>query len=188
MRAKIPCMNLLRVEARDDVTVVTIDRPPANALDLELLTDGLTVLEELTAVSPPAVVLTGSGSFFSGGADLKVVPALDPADQAEMARRVNRLFAGWYDFPRPLVCAVNGHAVAGGLILSLCGDHRVVGRSGTFGLTEVKVGIPYPSMAMAVVRAELTPSVARRLVLRGELVDAATAVSLGLFDETVGDD
>jgi enoyl-CoA hydratase len=86
------------------------------------------------------------------------------------------------------VCAVNGHAVAGGLVLALCGDHRVAGTSGSFGLTEVKVGIPYPPSAMAVVQAELSPSTARRLVLHGELFDSRTALELGVFDETVPDD
>lgn len=126
--------------------------------------------------------------FFSGGADLRIVPAL-PRDEADdMGRGINRLFAGWYGFPRPLVTAVNGHAVAGGLILALCGDHRVVGRSGRFGLTEVKVGIPFPWAAMAVVRAELSAPAARRLVLRCELLDAETMVGLGAFDESVADD
>jgi enoyl-CoA hydratase len=63
----------------------------------------------------------------------------------------------------------------------------VVGASGRFGLTEIKVGIPYPAVAMAVVRAELSPPVARRLVLRAELLDASTMVALGAFDEQVPD-
>ncbi len=87
-----------------------------------------------------------------------------------------------------MVTAVNGHAVAGGLVLALCGDHRVVGTSGRFGLTEVKVGIPFPSVAMAIVQGELTPPVARRLVLRAELFDSQTAMDLDLFDERVDDD
>ncbi len=135
-------MDLVRLEQRGAVAVVTIDRPPANALDPSLLADGLAALGELTAQRPGAVVMTGAGAFFSGGADLRVVPALTPEEQGDMARGINRLFAGWYGFPRPVVMAVNGHAVAGGLILALCGDHRVVGEAGQFGLTEVKAGIP----------------------------------------------
>ena len=180
-------MASVRVEDRDGTAVVTMDHPPANALDPEFLAEGLAVLDRLGEDEPAAVVLTGTGAFFSGGANLRVVPDLSPAEQAEMARGVNRLFHGWHTLARPLVTAVNGHAVAGGLILALCGDHRIVGNRGQFGLTEVKVGIPYPSEAMAVVLSELTPAVARRLVLRGELVDATTALDLGLFDETVDD-
>jgi len=181
-------MQTVDLATRDGVTVVTMQRPPANALDPELLEDGLAVLDALEADPPPAVVLTGSGAFFSGGADLRVVPSLSPDEQAAMARGVNRLFSGWHAFPRPVVCAVNGHAVAGGLVLALCGDYRVVSTSGQFGLTEVKVGIPYPSAAMDVVVSELAAPTVRRLALRGELFDSATAVALGLFDEVVPDD
>jgi enoyl-CoA hydratase len=100
-----------------------------------------------------------------------------------MAAANNRLFAGWYSFPRPVVCAVTGHAIAGGMILALCADHRVGSTEGKLGLTELKAGIPYPTVAMDVVRAELTAPVARRLVLRAELVDPPTALELGLVDE-----
>jgi enoyl-CoA hydratase len=180
--------NYVKIETREDVALVTVARPPANALNPELLADGLAVLDALRADPPPALVITGIGRFFCSGADLREVPALPPDGQAEMARRVNRLFEGWHTFPRPVVCAVNGHAVAGGLILALCGDYRVGPTSGRFGLTEVKVGIPYPSEAMAVVHAELAPSVARRLVLLGELFDSAAAAGFGIFDEVVADD
>ncbi len=177
----------VRVEDCDGIALVTLDRPPANAVVPDLIADGLEVLRSLTTEPPAAVVLTGAGDFFCGGADLRVVPTLSPEAQGEMARGINELFAGWHGFARPLVCAVNGHAVAGGLVLALCGDHRVVATSGRYGLTEVKVGIPFPSAAMAVVQAELTPSVARRLVLRGELFDSVAATELGLFDEVVPD-
>jgi enoyl-CoA hydratase len=180
-------MRFVHLRHDEGVAVVTIDRPPANALDPELIADGLAALDTLLRDRPKAAVITGSGRFFSGGADLRVVPALAQEEQAEMAGDVNRLFAGWHRFPRPLVTAVNGHAVAGGLILALCGDYRVGPTSGRFGLTEVKVGIPFPSMAMAVVQAELAPGVARRLVLGSELVDAATALELGIFDELAAD-
>jgi enoyl-CoA hydratase len=181
-------MSLLTVEDRDGIAVVRMNRPPANALDPTFLDAHLETINRLRNDAPAAVVLTGTHAFFSGGADLKVVPTLGPDDQARMARGSNELFAAWYALARPLVCAVNGHAVAGGLVLALAGDHRVCGTRGRFGLTEVKVGIPYPPSAMAVVQAELTPSVARRLVLRGELFDAQHMLDLGVFDEIVDDE
>ena len=180
--------ELVHVVEDGGVAIVTLDRPPANALDPTMLRAGLDVLDRLLDARPNAVVIAGSNGFFCGGADLEIVPRLPADEQAEMARGINRLFAGWYEFPRPVVAAVNGHAVAGGLILALCADHRVAGRAGRFGLTEVKVGIPYPSAAMAVVQAELAPHVARRLVLRGELFGSDVANALAVFDEVVADD
>jgi enoyl-CoA hydratase len=179
---------VIDITERDGVAILTMNRPPANALDPGFIDAALEGLNRLKAESPAAVVVTGSGPFFSGGADLKVVPGLGAEDQARMARGSNELFAAFYGFPRPLVSAVNGHAVAGGLVLALCGDHRVAGTRGSFGLTEVKVGIPYPPSAMAVVQAELSPQTARRLVLRGELLDSAAMLGMGVFDEVVVDD
>ena len=172
------------IEQRGDVALVRIDRPPANALDLSLLDEGHGVLADLGAAEPGAVVLTGRDGFFSAGVDLKLVPTLDAAAQRAMVGGINRLFAGWYSFERPVVCAVNGHAIAGGLILALCGDHRVCATGeAKLGLTELRAGIPYPAAALAIVRAELTPQAARRLALHADLVDPPRALELGLVDE-----
>jgi len=176
------------VEPRDGMALVRIDRPPANAMDRGLLADAIAACEQLAAEEPSAVVITGREGFFSAGADLKLAPTLGAEAQAAMVDGINRMAAGWYGFPRPVVCAVNGHAIAGGMILALCGDHRVGGPAGRFGLTEVRAGIPYPAVAIAVVRAELSPPAARELVLRGELVDAPGARERGLLDEIVAQD
>ncbi len=173
----------LTIEQHGDVALLRIDRPPANALDLELLEEGARARDELAAASPGAVVITGRDGFFSAGVDLKLAPTLDAEAQRGMVTGINRLFAGWYGFPRPVICAVNGHAIAGGLILALCGDQRVGAREGKLGLTEVAAGIPYPRAAIAIVRAELSAASARRLVLGGELVEPEDALRLGLVDE-----
>jgi enoyl-CoA hydratase/carnithine racemase len=73
-------------------------------------------------------------------------------------------------------------------VLALCGDYRIGPRSGRFGLTEVRVGIPYPSVALAVVTGELSPPAARRLTLTAGLVDSTAALDAGVFDEVVADD
>ena len=173
------------VEDREGVALVRVDRPPANAMDLELLEDGATVLEELGEDPPDAIVLTGRPGFFSAGVDLKLAPTLDEQGQRDMVAGINRAFAGWYSFPRPVVCAVNGHAIAGGLILALCGDHRIGTTDGKLGLTELRAGVPYPAVAMAVVRAELSKAAARRLVLGSELIGMEAARELELLDELV---
>jgi enoyl-CoA hydratase len=173
----------LKIEQQGELALVRIDRAPANAMDLELLAEGARALDELAAADPGAVVITGRDGFFSAGVDLKLAPTLDQDAQRGMVDGINRLFAGWYAFPRPVICAVNGHAIAGGLILALCGDHRVGATEGRLGLTEVAAGIPYPRAAIAIVRAELSAQAARRLVLGGELVEPREALELGLLDE-----
>jgi enoyl-CoA hydratase len=92
---------------------------------------------------------------------------------------------GVYGLPCPVVCAITGHAIAGGFVLAVCGDHRVASLDGRYGLTEVKVGVPYPQAAIGVVRSELTATAARVLALGNRLVGAEECVRLGAFDEAV---
>jgi enoyl-CoA hydratase len=173
----------IAVESRDGIAVVRIDRPPANALDPGLVAEIRAVCDELTEDPPSAVVLAGRDRFFSAGLDLNVVPGLEASGQGEMIAGINRMVAGWYAFPRPVVCAVTGHAIAGGLILALCADYRIGATEGKLGLTEARVGVPYPTGAMTLVRAELPAPVVRVLVLRADLVGPAEALELGLLDE-----
>jgi enoyl-CoA hydratase len=176
------------IEQRGEVALVRIDRPPANAMDLQLLSDGRMVLHELQAADPAAVVVTGRPGFFSAGVDLKLAPTLDRDGQRELVDGINNTFLDWYSFPRPVVAAVNGHAIAGGLILALTGDQRIGAGEGKLGLTELKAGIGYPLAAMGVVKAELTPPAARTLALSAELFDMRQGLELGILDEVVEPD
>jgi enoyl-CoA hydratase len=133
-------------------------------------------------------VLAGRPGFFSAGLDLKAVPGYGPPEQRRLVDGINRMALGAYGLPCPVACAITGHAIAGGFVLAVCGDHRVAATEGRYGLTEVKVGVPYPQAAIGVVRAELTAPAARVLVLGNRLVDAAECVRLGAFDEAVAPD
>lgn len=170
------------VETSGTVTVVRIDRPPANAISIELLDELVDALEGLAAEAPAAVVIAGRVGFFSAGVDLKAVPGYGPDEQRRMVSGINRMVLAAYGMPCPVVAAVTGHAIAGGLVLALCADLRIASLEGRYGLTEIKVGVPYPQAAIGVVRAELPSHAARRLVLSNELIDATEALGLGLFD------
>ncbi|MGI8460087.1 MAG: enoyl-CoA hydratase/isomerase family protein [Solirubrobacterales bacterium] len=178
----------IALEEVDGITVVRLQRPPANAPAPEFLAEGAAMMEDLRIDPPAAIVLTGSRGFFSGGVDLKLAPTLSPGEQTEMVAGINRLFIDWYGFPRPVVAAVNGHAVAGGMILALCADRRIGAADATYGLTELRVGIGYPAAAIGCVRAELTPWAMRRTVLDADLLGSEVALERGLVDEVVAAD
>ena len=184
--------SLIDVDRRGSVAVVTLRRPPANAMNLELTGGIAAVFQDLAKQdlasndAVRSVVLTGEGKSFCAGVDLKAVPSFDQADQRRMVDALNRAFYAVYSCPVPVVCAINGHAVAGGLVLALCCDWRIaVDTPFIAGLAEVRVGVPYPVAAMEVVRQELRPDVARRLVLFGEDMTATAAIDAGMFDEMV---
>jgi enoyl-CoA hydratase len=176
------------IAERDGITVLSADRPPANAMDVGLLEELVGAVAQLAKEPPPALVLAGRPGFFSAGLDLKAVPGYGPAEQRRMVDGINQMAIGVYGLPCPVVCAITGHAIAGGFVLAVCGDHRVASTEGKYGLTEVKVGVPYPQGAIGVVRAELTAAAARVLVLGNRLVDAAECVRLGAFDEALAPD
>jgi|SRR5215207_317910 len=176
------------ITERDGVIVLVADRPPVNALDLTLLGELVEAIDRLALDVPRAVVLAGRPGFFSAGVDLKAMPGYGREQQRRMVEGINRMALGVYGLPCPVVCAITGHAIAGGFVLAVCGDHRVASSEGRYGLTEVKVGVPYPQAAIGVVRAELTAAAARLLVLGNRLVDADECVRLGVFDEAVAPD
>ena len=126
------------------VVTVTLQRPPANAMSIEL-TEQIAEIFDGVANDPGtrAVIFTGRGKSFCAGLDLKNVPFFGDADQKRLLNALNRAFYSVYSCPVPVIGAINGHAIAGGLILALACDWRI-GADWSFlaGLTEVLVAIP----------------------------------------------
>jgi enoyl-CoA hydratase len=176
--------DVVRVDdVHDGVRVVTLERPPANALDESLLTglDSALISADRDA-SVRAVVLAGAGRFFSAGFDLKAERRSVDAVEAmvDLYKRTNRrLFA----FPKPTVALVEGHFTAGGFVLAMACDIRVIAEGdATFGLNEVAIGASFPTVAMEIVRARLAPAAVTELVLGAQLHPLGDAVRLGLTD------
>ena len=172
------------VEQNGDVAIVRLaGDKPGNAFDVDSLQAGTRLAQELAAQEPGAIVVTGDERFFSAGLDLKLLPELDRDAQREFVSGLNSLFGAWYGLPRPVVAAIGGHAVAGGMILVLCTDYRVASRRAKVGLSEVRVGVAMPIAVDAICRAELAPHAARVLLLGGEVIDTTEALRLGAVDE-----
>jgi enoyl-CoA hydratase len=174
----------IAIDDRDGVATLTMNRPPANAIDLAFLEELDRALVAIGERSARALILTGHGAMFSAGLDLKEIPRYGRAQQNLMLARLNELIHRLYAMPIPTVAAVNGHAIAGGLVLVLACDWRIAVQGGAlFGLTEIRAGVPYPASANAVVQAELTPAAARELVLAGKNHGPERALALGIVDE-----
>lgn len=177
--------NTIRIERIDNIAVLRIDRPPANAIDLALAQEFETALSTIGGnAEVGALIITGTGNCFSAGLDLKVVPTYDRDQQQAMIMQVNRVFGALYGLGLPTIVAVNGHVIAGGLVLALACDYRI-GAEGDYkiGLAEVRVGVPFPAAAITVVRSELSKPVARMMVLTGRNSTPREALAQGIFDE-----
>lgn len=105
-----------------------------------------------------------------------------------MVDGLNRTFGRLYGCPKPVICAANGAAIAGGMFLVLVSDYRLASERAQFGLAEVRVAVRFPVGAMDIARAELGASALRRIMLSGRNHDAATALALGAVDEVVPGD
>jgi enoyl-CoA hydratase len=179
--------DVVQLDEHADALILRVARPPVNAIDLGVVQALAATVERIAAFPPTRpLVVTGVGTCFSAGLDLKVVPRYRREEQREMLGLVNRLVGALYGMPRPTVAAVNGHALAAGLVLALACDYRVsTSATCKFGLPEINAGVPYPAAPMRVVQDELPPSTARVLVLTGRILAPAEALALGVVDEVV---
>jgi enoyl-CoA hydratase len=171
------------------VRVLTLDRPPANALDETLLADLSAALDRARADDVVrALVVTGAGAFFRAGFDLTV-----PRRDTEAARSLRALYRDTHvrllAFPKPTVARLAGHAVAGGLVLALACDYRL-GQEGDYrvGLNEVAIGASFPRVAFEIVRLRLPHPRASELLLGAALYPASQAVRLGIVDALLSRD
>ena len=176
------------IESRLDegICVVRLNRPPANALNAAFLLEIEACFAALESdASARAVVLTGEGRALSAGMDLKELPHLNADGRRDTVDALNLAYGRLYGFAKPLVAAVNGHAIAGGLFFVLTADYRVAADvPAQFGLSEIRVAVPFPVSAMEIARAELSPAMARRILLGGRPIDVAEATANGIIDET----
>jgi enoyl-CoA hydratase len=175
---------VISVEERDGVAVVRLERGPVNALDLELLR-GITATMSRVA-DAPAAVLTGVGTVFSAGVDLRRIVVGGPAYVREFLPALSEAFLAVFDHPRPVVAAVNGHALAGGCVLAAAYDVRLMS-GGTIGLTELLVGVPFPVTPLEIMRFAVGPAVAG-LALTGRTMGPDEARRIGLVDTVVHPD
>jgi enoyl-CoA hydratase/carnithine racemase len=168
------------------VRELRLNRPPANALSPELITGLKQAVEAAPQEGVRGLVLSGSPGRFSGGLD---VPLLLTLDRATM----NGVWRGFYDLlrtlacsPLPLAASITGHAPAGGTVLALFCDWRIVAAGDwKIGLNEVQVGLPLPPVIYSALQRLVGARLAARLAVGGLLVPPAEALSVGLVDEVV---
>ncbi|URM92939.1 enoyl-CoA hydratase/isomerase family protein [Actinomadura madurae] len=174
---------MIEVDVADGIGVVRLAHGKVNALDLELCRAIEQAMRELDdpAGDARAVVLTGAGPAFSAGVDLKRVVDGGGAYVAEFLPALDRAFRSVFDLGKPVVAAVNGHAIAGGCVLAAACDHRIMA-AGTIGVPELRVGVPFPHTALEIMAFALGPAGARKAIIDGTNREPREALALGLVD------
>jgi len=177
---------MIESQTIDDAIVLTMAHGKANALDIEFCDALAARFHDLRKADVKAVVMTGQGKIFSAGVDLKQLSA----GGADYVRRflpaLHRLYDAVFFHPKPVVAAINGHAIAGGCVLACCADRRVVAQDvGRIGVTEILVGVPFPALAFEVVRFAAPPRYLPEFTLSGATYATDEALRKGWVDEAV---
>jgi methylglutaconyl-CoA hydratase len=178
----------LKLETDGEITTLTLNRPEKrNAISTEMIAELPQALDEVAEGSARGLIMTGAGKAFCAGMDLEDLRGLasqSPAQHLEDAQRMARMFYRVFAFPKPLIAAVNGAAIAGGTGLATLADFTLAVPDAKFGYTEVRIGF-LPGVVSVFLRRQIGEKRARDLLLTGRIFDAEEAHNMGLVTTIV---
>jgi enoyl-CoA hydratase/carnithine racemase len=178
--------DFVRVEIKDGIGTIRLDRPPMNALNKQVQEE---LREAATAASADpevrAVIVYGGEKVFAAGADIKEMADMSYVDMSARAADLSSALGVFARIPKPVVAAITGYALGGGCELALACDWRVVADDAKLGQPEIKLGIIPGAGGTQRLARLVGPARAKDLVLSGRMVDAEEALRIGLADRVV---
>ncbi|SHG80057.1 enoyl-CoA hydratase [Ornithinibacillus halophilus] len=183
-------MGTISLEQSNHVVVLTIQSPPANALSSTMLRDLSLKLDEIEReATAKAIVLRGEGKFFSAGADIKEFTSFqNSSDYQSLAEEGQRLFDRIEAFSIPVIAAIHGAALGGGLELAMACHIRIVTEDAKLGLPELSLGIIPGFAGTQRLPHHVGTAKAYEMILTGEPISGKEAASLGLANQAVTTD
>jgi enoyl-CoA hydratase len=165
---------------------IVIDAPNLNALSSELMGS---LRRQLKDAGGAPVLISSKGRAFCAGLDIAELSALDEPGMRAFLTFLDEMVEDFYGYPGPLVCAIEGHAIAAGCVIALCCDERIAGAGmrARIGLNEVALGVRFPPRLMAMVRDRVPRRYYERVVMAAELFTMEEGVELGLIDRVADD-
>jgi enoyl-CoA hydratase/carnithine racemase len=180
--------EFVRVETEDAVATIRLDRPPVNALSIPMQDELTAAAAQVSADdSIRAVVLYGGPRAFAAGVDIKEMAEASYAAMVSGSRRLQAAFTTVAKIPKPVVAAVTGYALGGGLELALCADFRVLGEKAQVGQPEILLGVIPGAGGTQRLPRLIGPARAKDIVFTGRFVGAPEALAIGLADRVVPD-
>jgi enoyl-CoA hydratase/carnithine racemase len=180
--------ELVHVEADQAVATIRLDRPPMNALNAQVQEEIAAAAARLTGDDGiRAGVIYGGEKVFAAGADIKEMAEAGYARMAVDSNRLRAAFSAVAAIPKPVVAAITGYALGGGLELALCADFRVMGESAKVGQPEIQLGIIPGGGGTQRLPRLIGPARAKDIVFTGRFVGAEEALAIGLVDQVVPD-
>jgi len=176
---------MIHLSQQGEIAILRMAHGKANALDAEFCNGLADTLEKIESSAARAVIVVGTGSIFSAGVDLVRISEGAPYVR-QFLPALHRLFDASFNLPKPMIAAVNGHAMAGGCVLACCADVRIAVRGhGRIGITEMLVGVPFPALAFEVMRYAAKAQYLPEMTLSGATYLADEARERGLVDHVV---
>jgi enoyl-CoA hydratase len=176
---------MLTGELNDGILTLTFAHGKASALDLELCEAAQREFERVAESDDVrALVLTGTGSIFSAGVDLPRLISDGRKYVESFVKSLDAMLSMLFLFPKPVVAAINGHAIAGGAIMAFACDYRLMS-GGRIGVPEALVGVPFPPIALEVVRFAVPRQHLQSMLYLGWTIECDEAKSRGIIDEVV---
>jgi enoyl-CoA hydratase len=177
---------MIQVEDRDGVTILGMADGKANAMSLEFCQQLTESFLKLDHSGTSAIVITGSGRIFSAGVDLLRLLDGGAPYIRKFLPALTAMLTTVFSYPKPVVAAVNGHAVAGGCVLACAADRRLMARElGRIGVTELLVGVPFPAAAMEIMRCAVSPRYFEDVIFGGATYAPEEAIERGLISEII---
>ena len=172
----------------DGILTLRLAHRKASAMDIELCDGVRGVVEEAAADDAVrALILTGTGSIFSAGVDLPRMVESGPSYVQPFVESLDAVLRALFLFPKPAVAAINGHAIAGGAIMAFACDYRLM-CAGRIGVPELLVGVPFPPLALEIVRFVVPRQSLQSMLYLGRTIEADEAHRIGIIDEVVAAD
>ena len=178
---------MIDLTRRGSVAVLRMVHGKANALDVEFCDALQAQLDECAQSDAGALVLTGDGKMFSAGVDLLRIVNDGAGYVRSFLPSLNRMLETLFSCPKPVVAAVNGHAIAGGCVMASAADYRMMAREpGRIGIPELLVGVPFPVVPLEIMRFAAPRQYLQALAYRGLTLSADEALQHGLVDAVIG--
>ena len=177
---------MFAVERTANIAILRMQYGVANALDVEFCLGLADQLRQLVASDAKAMVLTGQGKIFGAGVDLPQLIEGGVAYVRRLLPALDELLETLFFCPKPVIAAINGHAIAGGCVMACCADRRLLAAGSVrIGVPELRAGVPFPTVPMEIMRARSGGGHFEEVVLNGATYTAPQALQRGLVDELV---
>ena len=180
---------MIELDHQQQIAIIKLNHPPANAIDAALLATLDESVKQQTDNDSKAIILTGQGSIFSAGVDLVQLLKGGQDYTSEFLTALENLLETLFFCPKPIVAAINGHAIAGGCVVACCADIRLMAQGkARIGVPELRVGVPFPVIIMELMRAKVQAAFFEEIMLCGQTYIPDEAMQKGLVDDVVNAD